>query len=147
MSFFSRVAQSAGLASRPAEAAAPAPAGSSAAAAGLGTPLHLIQYNADSRQFELGQEALAVLRGVTGPVGVVSVCGRARQVGSDHSCLCVCHALVGLCLFYCHQLLLQELYATQCSELQRYLSVDGALLPVLELACSVWNTCRARATS
>lgn len=86
MSFFSRVAQSAGLASRPVETAAPAPAGSSAAAAGPGTPLHLIQYNAETKQFELGQEALAVLRGVTGPVGVVSVCGRARQVGSDHSC-------------------------------------------------------------
>ena len=86
MSFFSRVAQSAGLASRPAEAAAPAPAGSSAAAARPGTPLHLIQYNAETKQFELGQEALAVLRGVNGPVGVVSVCGRARQVRSDHSC-------------------------------------------------------------
>jgi hypothetical protein len=78
MSFFTRVAQSAGLAARPAEHA-PAPAPGAAGPGGPGTPLHLIQYNADTKQFELGQEALAVLRGVTEPVGVVSVCGRARQ--------------------------------------------------------------------
>lgn len=41
--------------------------------------LELIRYNAQSDKFELGQAALLALRSVKGPVGVVAVCGRARQ--------------------------------------------------------------------
>jgi hypothetical protein len=41
--------------------------------------LELVRYNTESGKFELGAEALAVLRGTRGPVGVVAVAGRARQ--------------------------------------------------------------------
>lgn len=41
--------------------------------------LELVRYNPDSGKFELGDEALAVLRSTKGPVGVVAVAGRARQ--------------------------------------------------------------------
>lgn len=44
-----------------------------------GNPLELITYDTDTGQFHLGSEALKVLRGVKGPVGVVAVSGRARQ--------------------------------------------------------------------
>lgn len=44
-----------------------------------GAPLELIRYNQSTTKFELGEEALAVLRKVRGPVGVIAVCGRARQ--------------------------------------------------------------------
>ncbi len=79
MSFFTRFAQSAGLTASPAQPGT-APSSSAARPTGPGTPLHLIQYNAETKQFEVGQDALAVLRSVNGPAGVVSVCGRARQV-------------------------------------------------------------------
>lgn len=50
---------------------------------GQGVPLELIKYDAQSGKFELGEEALAVLRQTRGPVGVVAVCGRARQVSQQ----------------------------------------------------------------
>ena len=62
----------------------PAAAGGSGAAAGApagaGSPLELIRYDAATGKFELGREALQVLKNTRGPVGVVAVCGRARQV-------------------------------------------------------------------
>lgn len=44
-----------------------------------GTPLELISYNTATKRFELGTEALNVLRKITTPVAVVAVSGRARQ--------------------------------------------------------------------
>ena len=44
-----------------------------------GNPLELISFNAATKKFELGIEALDVLRKITGPVAVVAVSGRARQ--------------------------------------------------------------------
>jgi Guanylate-binding protein, N-terminal domain len=41
--------------------------------------LELVRYNNDTGKFELGEEALSVLRNTRGPVGVVAVAGRARQ--------------------------------------------------------------------
>ena len=49
-----------------------------------GTPLELVRHDTDNGKFEISPEALQVLRGIKGPVGVVSVCGRARQVGTFH---------------------------------------------------------------
>ena len=47
---------------------------------GSGTrSLELVRYNADTGKFEVGDEALAVLRSTRGPIGVVAVAGRARQ--------------------------------------------------------------------
>ena len=43
-----------------------------------GQALHLIYVN-DEGKFELGEEAIAALNAVKGPVGVCAVCGRARQ--------------------------------------------------------------------
>jgi len=43
-----------------------------------GRALHLIYVN-DEGKFELGEEAVAALNAVKGPVGVCTVCGRARQ--------------------------------------------------------------------
>ena len=48
-------------------------------AAVQGSALELINYNTQTGEFHVGQEALKVLQGTPGPVGVVSVCGRARQ--------------------------------------------------------------------
>ncbi|GMH33309.1 hypothetical protein BSKO_01143 [Bryopsis sp. KO-2023] len=45
----------------------------------MGTPLELIKYDPATRKFKVGDQAADALRKVTGPVGVVSVCGRARQ--------------------------------------------------------------------
>jgi hypothetical protein len=47
-----------------------------------GEPLELIHYNSSTGKFEVGQESLAVLQALKGPVSVVAVCGRARQVRS-----------------------------------------------------------------
>jgi hypothetical protein len=44
-----------------------------------GRPLSLVSFNASTHKFEIGHEALDVLRGVHSPLGVVAVCGRARQ--------------------------------------------------------------------
>lgn len=41
--------------------------------------LELIRYNTETGKFELGEEALAVLKATRGPIGVVAVAGRARQ--------------------------------------------------------------------
>lgn len=41
--------------------------------------LELVRFNQQSGKFEVGEEALAVLRSARGPVGVVAVAGRARQ--------------------------------------------------------------------
>ena len=49
-----------------------------------GTPVELLRHDTDTGKFEISLEALEVLRGIKGPVGVVSVCGRARQVGTFH---------------------------------------------------------------
>jgi hypothetical protein len=45
-----------------------------------GVPLELITYDQDTGKFQLGPQALAVLKQTRGPVAVVAVCGRARQV-------------------------------------------------------------------
>lgn len=42
-------------------------------------PLELIRFNQENGTFELGAEALAALKRTRSPVGVVAVCGRARQ--------------------------------------------------------------------
>ena len=44
-----------------------------------GKPLHLLRFDEGSKKFTLGEEALDCLRAVKGPVGVLAVCGRARQ--------------------------------------------------------------------
>lgn len=71
---FRRLGEATGLAGRPSAAAEPAAAGERP-----GAPLELIRYNASTRKFELGEEALASLRRIRGPVGVIAVSGRARQ--------------------------------------------------------------------
>ena len=60
--------------SKSASASAPAPAAPPA-----GRALHLLSYDDAAKKFTLGEDALACLRGVRGPVGVLAVCGRARQ--------------------------------------------------------------------
>jgi hypothetical protein len=57
----------------------PAPPPSKDGAKGPGQPLDLIQYDTATGKFSVGEQALAVLRSIKGPVGVVSVSGRARQ--------------------------------------------------------------------
>ncbi len=44
-----------------------------------GVPLELVKYDTATGKFIVGQEALRVLRDVRAPLGVVAVCGRARQ--------------------------------------------------------------------
>lgn len=44
-----------------------------------GTPLELVRYSTETGKFEVPQASLDVLRNIRGPVGVVSVSGRARQ--------------------------------------------------------------------
>lgn len=46
---------------------------------GHGSPLELVRYNTQTGKFEVGQAALKALRQVKTPLGVVAVCGRARQ--------------------------------------------------------------------
>jgi hypothetical protein len=41
--------------------------------------LHLLSYDESTQKFELGEDALNALRAIRGPVGVLAVCGRARQ--------------------------------------------------------------------
>lgn len=45
-----------------------------------GEAVELVRFDADASRFELGARALDVLRATHGPVAVVAVCGRARQV-------------------------------------------------------------------
>eukprot|EP00878_Enallax_costatus_P026595 GHUV01028546.1.p1 GENE.GHUV01028546.1~~GHUV01028546.1.p1 ORF type:complete len:721 (+),score=264.72 GHUV01028546.1:893-3055(+) len=49
------------------------------AQAAHGKPLLLIGFNEATKKWEVGQEAVAVLQGIKGPLCTVSVCGRARQ--------------------------------------------------------------------
>ncbi|WVZ99601.1 hypothetical protein U9M48_044871 [Paspalum notatum var. saurae] len=58
--------------------ATPARNGAGDAAAGPGRPLRLV-YCDDKGKFVMDPEAVAALQLVKGPIGVVSVCGRARQ--------------------------------------------------------------------
>jgi hypothetical protein len=44
-----------------------------------GVPLELVKYDVPTGKFIVGDKALDVLRKVKGPLGVVAVCGRARQ--------------------------------------------------------------------
>ena len=44
-----------------------------------GVPLELVRYDTDSGKFHVGEQALEMLRATKDPVGVVAVCGRARQ--------------------------------------------------------------------
>lgn len=60
----------------------PSPAGNVAPASrgdAPGRSLELIRYDASTGKFAVGEEALRTLRATHGPVGVVSICGRARQ--------------------------------------------------------------------
>ena len=72
-------------ATAPAAPAAAREASEGAPAAG-GSPLELIRYDQNTGKFELGAQALAVLKQTRGPVGVVAVCGRARQVSRPELC-------------------------------------------------------------
>jgi hypothetical protein len=54
-------------------------AAANAAAAANGKPLLLIGFNEAIQKWEVGQEAVAALRAIPGPLASVSVCGRARQ--------------------------------------------------------------------
>ena len=58
--------------------AAPAMSGDGGAVAGPARPLRLA-YCDEKGKFVMDPEAVAALQLVKGPVGVVSVCGRARQ--------------------------------------------------------------------
>ena len=49
------------------------------AAAANGKPLLLIGFNEATQKWEVGQEALAALKAIPGPLCTISVCGRARQ--------------------------------------------------------------------
>ena len=44
-----------------------------------GVPLELVRYDTDTGKFHAGEEALKTLRATSQPIGVVAVCGRARQ--------------------------------------------------------------------
>lgn len=54
-------------------------AGEVEAALPTAEPLQLLRYDDASGSFELGDRALEALRACSGAVGVVAVCGRARQ--------------------------------------------------------------------
>lgn len=58
---------------------AAAKARSSAQPASPGVPLELVRYDTNSGKFHVGEQALKALRATKDPVGVVAVCGRARQ--------------------------------------------------------------------
>jgi hypothetical protein len=62
--------------------------GPSTVSAAAGQPLELVRYDSSTGRFHVGEAAIAVLRELKGPVSVVAVCGRARQV-----CVCLCVAL------------------------------------------------------
>jgi len=75
--FSARPKPAAAPARAPAAAAHGAPSSASSSAAAR--PLHLLMFDEATQKFELGEEALACLREIRGPVGVLAVCGRARQ--------------------------------------------------------------------
>ena len=55
------------------------PVDPAAAQAANGRPLLLIGLNDQTKQWELGADAMSVLKNVRGPLCTISVCGRARQ--------------------------------------------------------------------
>lgn len=57
----------------------PATQRSSVKAGQPGVPLELVRYDTNTGKFHAGEEALRTLRATSQPVGVVAVCGRARQ--------------------------------------------------------------------
>ena len=57
----------------------PAPQRTSVKAGQPGVPLELVRYDTNTGKFHAGEEALRTLRATSQPVGVVAVCGRARQ--------------------------------------------------------------------
>lgn len=59
--------------------ASPAAQPSSLKAGQPGVPLELVRYDADTGKFHIGEEAFKTLRATNQPIGVVAVCGRARQ--------------------------------------------------------------------
>jgi hypothetical protein len=63
---------------RPAASAASTTAAQQPQQAG-GQPLELVRYDEKTKRFQIGDEALQVLKSVRAPMGVISVCGRARQ--------------------------------------------------------------------
>jgi hypothetical protein len=44
-----------------------------------GEAIELVRYHVDTGKFEVGEEALQILRDTRTPISVVAVCGRARQ--------------------------------------------------------------------
>jgi hypothetical protein len=44
-----------------------------------GVAIELVKYNTDTGKFEIGEDALTILRDTRTPISVVAVCGRARQ--------------------------------------------------------------------
>lgn len=66
-----------------------------------GTPLELVRYSTDTGKFEVPQASLDVLRKIRGPVGVVSVSGRARQASVINTCLtCICFTIPYVSCFH-----------------------------------------------
>ena len=61
------------------EAASPLTTSSTAVKGQNGKSLELVRYDTSTGKFHVGEEAQRVLRATPGPVGVVAVCGRARQ--------------------------------------------------------------------
>lgn len=55
-----------------------------------GQPLELVRYDSSSGHFHVGEAALDVLQRLKGPISVVAVCGRARQVRFCCACSCSC---------------------------------------------------------
>ena len=66
-----------------AQSATPAGRGSSARSSAQpgthGVPLELVRYDTETGKFHVGEQALKTLRAARDPIGVVAVCGRARQ--------------------------------------------------------------------
>jgi hypothetical protein len=98
-----------------------------------GEPLELIHYNSSTGHFEVGNEALSVLKALRGPVSVVAVCGRARQVSraANPPCPgnCMCRQYGMFDAAWCETLQLQLLWGVSCRS----------------MVCAV--VCRARASS
>ena len=64
---------------QPASDALTPPAAKSGRTHQPGVPLELVKYDTETGKFEVGREAARVLRNARDPIGVVAVCGRARQ--------------------------------------------------------------------
>lgn len=59
--------------------ASPAAQSSKSEAGQPGIPLELVRYDTNTGKFHVGEEAAKILRATKQPIGVVAVCGRARQ--------------------------------------------------------------------